>query len=83
MEPAGTGLVSGPSRWDDACMGENIERRSETSAPAAEEDAAQTPPKETQARPATGQMRKVGQRRRDSETKLDAHQRETQAKRSE
>lgn len=63
-------------------MSENIERRS-TSAPGGEEDASQTPPKESAAKPSTGQMRTVGQRRRDSETKLDAHQRETQAKNRE
>lgn len=82
-ERAGSGLVSDASRWDDARMSENIERRSATSAPGGPEDAGQTPPKESPAKPSTGQMRTVGQRRRDSETKLDAHQRETQAKRSE
>ncbi len=70
-------LVSGLSRWDDACMSENTQRGT---APGGEEDHAQGPDKEHPRRPSTQPIRTVGQRRRDSEEKLETHQRGARTK---
>jgi hypothetical protein len=72
--------VSTRSRWDDACMSENTQRRSDSSAPSGEEEHGQTEPKDHPGNPSTQQTRTVGQRRRDSEEKLEQHQREARTK---
>jgi hypothetical protein len=61
-------------------MSENAGSGSEHQAPAAAEKQAQGQAKSEQSAPHTGQIRTVGQRRRDSEEKLEKHQQEARHK---
>jgi len=68
------------SSWDDAGMSANTGRRRDRSATDDEEEPEQRAPLVDHRRPPTNQMRTVGQRRRDSEEKLEHHQREARSK---
>jgi hypothetical protein len=61
-------------------MSENAGSGSERQAPAVAEKQAQGQAKGEQSAPHTGQIRTVGQRRRDSEEKLQKHQQEARDK---
>lgn len=61
-------------------MSENSGSGPEPGAPAIAEKQAQDEAKDEQSAPSTGQMRTVGQRRRDSEEKLEKHQQEARNK---
>ncbi|MDQ1594249.1 MAG: hypothetical protein QOH40_805 [Arthrobacter pascens] len=61
-------------------MTENAGRRSGRSAPGDEEELGQAVFKDDPRKPPTHQMRTVGQRRRDSEEKLEHHQREARTR---
>lgn len=61
-------------------MSENTDSGAEGNSPVGEEDPVQVLDKENPKRPITQPMRTVGQRRRDSEKKLENHQRESRTK---
>ena len=61
-------------------MSDNTQSGAEGTSHGGEEDRVQGLDKENPKRPITQPMRTVGQRRRDSEKKLDNHQRESRTK---
>jgi hypothetical protein len=65
---------------DDAYMRKNTGDRPDRSGPGDEEEHGQSAPNDDSRRPPTHQMRTVGQRRRDSEEKLENHQREARTR---
>ena len=80
---SGVRLVPGLAGWDDACMSENKHSGAEGTSPGGEEDRVQGLAKENPKKPITQPMHTVGQRRRESEKKLENHQRESRTRPSD
>lgn len=70
----------GRAGWEDAYMSENTQSGSNSPASGGEEEHAPGPGQAHPRTPTTQPMRTVGQRRRDSEKKLDNHQRGARTK---